>query len=240
MSPQKIVRAEAVIFDGDDTLWETQPLYDQARNQFFDLMASLGFNRDLVISLFIEIDKSNVAKLGFSRHRFPMSMVEVYERLIIQANKNPNSTLRTKVYEIGLSVFNKKAPLISGAKEMLQSVKQNYRIYLFTAGDQEIQAKRIEDSSIKSEFDSIFIASQKNEEEFRKLLRKNRLLVKNTWMVGNSLRSDINPALKVGLRCIWYRGGSWEYDIDVSPSKHVWVVSNLSEIPHILNSNTEE
>jgi phosphoglycolate phosphatase-like HAD superfamily hydrolase len=67
-----------VIFDGDDTLWETAPLYARAKQQFFGQMSSLGFDPREVESAFHNIDVVNVDRLGFSKHRFPTSMAETY------------------------------------------------------------------------------------------------------------------------------------------------------------------
>ncbi len=70
-----------IIFDGDDTLWETAPLYARAKKEFFARMSSLGFDPLEVKKTFQLIDIANVDRLGFSKERFPTSMAETYRLL---------------------------------------------------------------------------------------------------------------------------------------------------------------
>ncbi len=68
-----------IIFDGDDTLWETSVFYKEAKEEFFDKMASLGFNQSEVQESFEKTDVANVTRFGFTKKRFPTSMAETYQ-----------------------------------------------------------------------------------------------------------------------------------------------------------------
>src|SRR5436190_12371298 len=90
----------AIIFDGDDTLWPIQSLYDQAEQQFCDLMEEQGFDWEDVKSLLREIDKANVEKLGFSRLRYSRSMKDVYEYLSMRYAQPVKPTILEKIEDI--------------------------------------------------------------------------------------------------------------------------------------------
>ena len=80
----------------------------------------------------------------------------------------------------------------------------------------------------------MYIKERKSEYALQNILEQQRLIPESTWMVGNSPRSDINPALKLGLRCIWICKGLWEYDQETLLPGRVWRVSALREIIPLL------
>jgi putative hydrolase of the HAD superfamily len=137
---------------------------------------------------------------------------------------------------------------MDGAKEVLASLKRDgYRILLYTAGDRDVQTKKLESLNIREFFDSIYIISNerktgsvsrvrtKDETVLKEILDKEALDVSRTWMVGNSPHSDINPALLLGLKCIWIRSNLWDYDkVNSLLPGLVWQISSLREIPSIL------
>lgn len=223
-----------IIFDGDDTLWHTQPLYERAKDKFFDLMASQGFSKEIAAGLLAEIDTKNVSKLGFSRERFPKSLREVYECFCRNNGTRPNSKILQRIDQIGKSVFYAKAIRIRGVRALLQRLRKRYRIYLLTSGDFEIQQRRIDDSGLGDLFIEIFIVDKKNEIMLDQLVETLKIDKRCVWMIGNSIKSDINPALAVGLRCIWIHAGGWEYDIEEIRLGKLWVAEHLTDIVKIL------
>src|ERR1035438_8256583 len=69
----------AIVFDGDDTLWETEPLYDKARSTAASIAASAGYSAFDFEDLQKVIDADNVRLMGLASHRFPTSSVQAYE-----------------------------------------------------------------------------------------------------------------------------------------------------------------
>ncbi len=226
---------DVIIFDGDDTLWRTQALYDQAKDQFFDCLQGLGLDRRLAINTFTRIDVENMATWGFAKQRFPTSMQQAYVQLCQQYAVPINEAVLDKIYRIGYMVFDRKPRLMDNVRDMLHQLRKKYRLYLYTAGDSEVQRSRVEQSGLGQYFDAIYIRAHKNTSELRSVMDSQQLDAARTWVVGNSLKSDINPALQLGLQCIWLRGGSWEYDDDVLLPGQVQRVTKLSEIPTIVS-----
>lgn len=229
-------RTRAVIFDGDDTLWQNQVFYDEAKGEFYHLMERQGFDRRKVSSYLAEIDVANVARFGFSKLRFAQSMQDVYDLLCAQQDRPVDPAILDEVRSIGISVFQRTPLLLEGAPETLMRLRAAYRLYLYTAGEPDIQRGKLAALKIEQYFDRIQIIERKEQTQLRLFLKQERLSPHRTWMVGNSLRSDINPALGLGLRCIWLISASWEYDSEELLPGGLWEVSNLNEIPDIIMS----
>lgn len=224
----------AVIFDGDDTLWETQAEYEKAKAQFFQLMERLGFDVKDVQTRFAQTDVANVENFGFSKHRFPASMQAVYLSFCKEKHVEIDQNIANRVQGIGYSVFLQKPLLKTNTISILKSLRQKYSLYLFTSGDPDIQQYKIRELSIAPLFRNIYITERKDAKEFQRIIHQENIDPKKSWMVGNSLRSDINPAVQVGLRAIWVRAGSWEYDQVLLSEGNVWVVDSLDEITGVI------
>jgi putative hydrolase of the HAD superfamily len=227
-----------IIFDGDDTLWNDQIYYDQSIERFLDLMEHQGFAQQAVRTAFDQIDRKNVdiKGLGFSRRRFPQSMVETYWSFCRRNSVAILPSITEQAQKIGEDVFTYHRELAEGALDVLSELKNSgkYRLFLFTAGDKEIQQWKLRDVNIGGNFEAVEIPSRKTIESLRKLLIKHCIDPKRTWMVGNSWASDIDPALKLGLRAIWVQSKSWSYDFSV-PSVNCVAIQNLKEIPGVLD-----
>lgn len=223
-----------IIFDGDDTLWHNQTFYDEAKEQFYGLMQEQGFTRQEAKSKFAKVDVLNVQKLGFSRERFPRSMQETYECLASQHGLRIDPLVTDEAKTIGCSVFNRAPVLLADVEPTLSLLKPTYTLCLYTAGDPHIQQEKLGYLGITHYFDHVGIVERKSDDQLRCLLQQMRLSNNRTWMVGNSLRSDINPALRLGLRCIWLRTTSWEYDEEELLSGQLWQVAGIAEIPSVL------
>lgn len=206
-------RVQGVVFDGDDTLWSTEQLYDDARSRARNIVVEGGLYGDEWEQLERELDVQNVATLGFTVDRFPSSCVEAYEELCRRTGVNSNPSISTRVREAARTVFELDPPLVPGARETLVSLRnQGVRLALLTKGASEVQFRRIESSGLKSYFDVIRVVAEKTPDVIREVLASLEVSVDSAWMVGNSVRSDILPAIETGMRAIWIRSHVWEYE----------------------------
>lgn len=223
------VGSRAIVFDADDTLWATQELYDDAKARFFSLLAALGHDPSTVAGRFAEIDVRNVSGFGFARARFPTSMRETYEFFCAAAGQPARDDLRAQVTSIGESVFDAKPVVRADAAEVLSLLQPMYRLVLFTAGDTDVQWSRVHHSGLESYFERIRVVTEKTTQTWGDLLRDERLRPSGTWSVGNSVRSDINPAVHLGLRAVLVSAGMWEYERAEVRDGAVWRVDTLRD-----------
>lgn len=224
-----------LIFDGDDTLWMTQPLYAAAKNRFFESMSGLGFPEMEVRKVLESIDVEAVGTHGFSRHRFPSSLLAAYRSMCSHHGLEPRKPLEDSVLGIGYSVFETRPEVANGAQEVLAALETTHRLILATKGDHEIQEQKIEYSGLAGYFHSIYILDDKADHQFVEIVAEQSLTVEESWSIGNSLRSDINPALRVGLGAIWIPQATWAYEDDVMlKSERLHRVHSLEEILPLL------
>ena len=156
-----------VIFDGDDTLWMTEALYDEARTAAAAEVANAGLDADRWVKLELDIDVANVATLGLSAERFPRSCVEAYVALCERSATPVEPEVVARVRLAASSVFHRRAPLAPHARATLESLRGSHRLVLLTQGDRPVQLKRIADSGLESYFDIVCIVPAKSEATLR-------------------------------------------------------------------------
>jgi len=224
-----------VIFDGDDTLWETMPAYAEAKQEFCKEMALLGFDPKDALNTFESIDVINVDKFGFSKHRFPISMAETYRLFCDRSSWPYDRAIERKIENIAYGIFGKALITFECAEQVLASLRSHYKLILATKGDEEIQLAKIDQSGLAHFFTSIQILDHKTEREFRRIAEECELDVSSSWVVGDSLRSDINPALEVGFRAIWIPNDAWAYEkADLPDSDRLFKVNALQDSLRLL------
>jgi putative hydrolase of the HAD superfamily len=227
----------AVIFDGDDTLWSTEELYDDARSRARAIVAGAGMDGALWEELERRIDVDNVRCLGYSMQRFPTSCVEAYGELCRRNDLVPDPIVSANVREAARSVFERSPALLPGAHETLSQLQTlGVRLALLTKGDPVVQCRRVEQSGLSHFFDVIEIVSEKSAEAILKTVASLGVERSDAWVVGNSIRSDILPALEAGLRAIWIDSHVWEHERthDHLVEDDVIRASQVSEIPAII------
>ncbi len=225
-----------LIFDGDDTLWRTMPIYSQAKRDFFQLMRRQGFATKKVEIYFEERDRSNVKTLGFSRRRFGLSMQQTYRHFSRLANRPIRRSVVKRITTIRDGIFQRQPELAPFAKSVLQSLALGNRLVLLTKGTKRIQLQRVSASGLAHFFEKVLVVKDKDNETFREIVKRLKMKAANTWSVGDSLRSDINPALRGGLNAIWIPNANWKYEEDVLlESQRFYKIQSLRQVIAIVN-----
>lgn len=226
-----------VIFDGDDTLWRTEPLYDEAREDARTIVANSGFDGAEWDELQRRIDVENVEIFGYSPERFPTSCVQAYEQLCDRYERIPDPDVTLAVRVAARAVFDRDPELVRGVRELLVSLKDDgARLALLTKGDYSVQRHRVYRSGLTELFDIVRIVTRKSADEIRTLVGELCVPLDRTWLVGNSVRSDVLPALEAGIHAIWIKAHVWEYERahDHLVDDRVTIVTDIAEISSVL------
>jgi putative hydrolase of the HAD superfamily len=226
-----------VVFDGDDTLWSTEQLYDDARSEAGRVVAESGLDAGWWEECERRIDVHNVARLGYSMERFPTSCAQAYEELCRSTGRTVDTEIAERVRGAARSVFERDPPLVPGVRETLRFLRaRGARLALLTKGDHDLQSRRVERSGLRDFFDVIQIVPEKSLAVIRDVVAALGVDVGSAWMVGNSIRSDVIPAIDAGLRAVWIKAHVWEYerDYDHVASDKIVTTSNLTEIPALI------
>jgi putative hydrolase of the HAD superfamily len=228
-----------VVFDGDDTLWSTEQLYDDARSRARDVVGESGEDAAKWEERERHIDVQNVDKFGYSIVRFPTSCVQAYEELCRSSGRPVNTDISNRIRQAAQSVFEHDPSLVPGARETLTFLRaRGARLALLTKGDQELQLRRVDRSGLRDLFDVIKIVPEKSPTVIRDTLAALGVNKDSAWMVGNSIRSDVLPAIDAGIRAIWIKAHVWEYEkgCDQLLVGRAIAASDVKDIPAIVGA----
>jgi putative hydrolase of the HAD superfamily len=224
------IKIKTIIFDLDDTLVKTSKLYNRARNEFSSLMQELGFNSEESLAKLDEVDISYIKECGFMKERYPLSLGKTYEYFCKINSEKINPVLKKKIEDIGWQVFRQIPELVDGVYQILDILSKKYFLILATLGDPQVQEEKVRLSGLKKYFSEIYVLKHKHVEEYQNILRKHNLDKKDTWIIGNSVRSDLNPGLKLGINCILIPYLSWKFEEEEPLSEQIDKQIKISEI----------
>lgn len=226
------VSRTGIIFDGDDTLWETQPLYERSKERFLGVMELQGFDPYEAKQRFDAIEINNARLLGFSKLRFPKSMSDTYRTLCQSHNKAVDESVGSIVESIGKSAYADSPRLFEGVREVLEKLRaRNLCLILATKGDYDVQEQKISVSGLRRYFQHEYILALKDESELTRIAKETNLDIRESWSIGNSIRSDINPALRVGMKAIWIPNRAWDFeDEKLITSDRVFKVDTIKDV----------
>ena len=185
---------EYVAFDADDTLWENELYYRQFEDYLCELIEKRMPAEGVSARLF-ENEMKNMPIYGYGLKSVMLSMIETASQI---AGRQESLSLAGKIIERGQAIMNQNIALLSGVKKVLDTLKSRYKLVLATKGDLLDHSNKIERSGLKDYFCHIEIMNEKDERNYRLLLSKLNCSPDRFIMIGNSLKSDIIPVLKIG------------------------------------------
>jgi putative hydrolase of the HAD superfamily len=235
------VRSKTVVFDGDDTLWETEVLYDRARVAARRVVEQGGFDGTRWDELERSIDVENVAVLGLSATRFPTSCREAYEAVCREATADPDDALAQAVYDAANTVFESPATTYPDVLSVLEELKGAWELVLLTRGDLTVQTRRVEESGVAPLLDAVCIVDEKTKATWAGLIADRGINVADSWSVGNGLRTDITPAIECGLWAAWIPAHVWEHEQHIGDEPEfprMRTLTSIGELPHLLREHS--
>jgi len=221
-----------LILDADDTLWENNIFYEEATDAFVRRMAGEGFDEDQARRLFEQVERERIPLVGYAPLEFVNSMLIAYRRLCQMHGRLPDASVAAEVEAIARRVIDYPIILLEGVAETLPRLHRHCRLFLLTKGHPPSQQSKIDRSGLAPYFEAVHIVAEKDADVLRDLLARYGLDAGRTWMVGNSPRSDINPALAAGLRAVYIpyaHPWSWEHAPLLDPVRVV-TLSRFSEL----------
>ena len=185
---------DAIAFDADDTLWQNECFFRQAEDRLLDLLAEYG-DRVTLSQRLLAIEKRNVGVYGFGIKGFTLSMLET--ALEVSDGRIAPSVV-ADILAMGREMLNHPVELLPSARATLEALSDRYPLLLITKGDLFDQERKLAKSGLAGLFARIEIVSEKTAETYAKLFTAAGSGPAAGMMIGNSLRSDILPALAAG------------------------------------------
>lgn len=190
---------ETIAFDADDTLWHNERYYLEAKKLFAQLLSNYQDTEHARRRL-DEIEVHNIDIYGYGIKMFTLSMIET--AIDISDGKIRGSEIH-KILDISKEMLTNDVELFEHAEETLAKLSPHFDLMLITKGDQFEQDRKIARSGISGYFRYIEIVGEKSQESYQALMAKYDLHPNRFLMVGNSLRSDIQPVIAIGGRAVY-------------------------------------
>ncbi len=184
-----------IAFDADDTLWVNETYYRDTEKAFTHLLKDY-LSEEKVSELLLETESGNIKLYGYGVKGFVLSMIET--ALKVTGNKTDKKII-AQIIELGKKLVNPTMVLLDGVEETLETLnKRGSKLVLATKGDLLDQERKLKNSGLAKCFHHIEIMSNKNQEDYQKLLDRLEILPDEFLMIGNSVKSDILPVLALG------------------------------------------
>jgi putative hydrolase of the HAD superfamily len=222
----------ALILDADDTLWDNNVFYQEVLDAFHQRMVGAGFAPDEVQQAYADVEQSHVPVAGYSPQAFVRCTVLVYQELCQRNGRPPLPAVEAEVEEIGQRVLAYPIHLLEGVAETLPRLHRYCRLLLLTKGDPHVQLDKLERSGLAPYFEAVWVTPEKGPQVLQEMLDRYGLDPRQTWMVGNSPRSDVNPALAVGIGAIYIPYAvPWAFENDpIADPARVLTVQRFSDL----------
>ncbi|MFC2968453.1 HAD family hydrolase [Acidimangrovimonas pyrenivorans] len=204
-------------FDADDTLWQNEQFFRMTEQRFAELLADYA-ERDHLEERLLEAERRNVGHYGFGIKGFTLSMIET--AIEVTEERVPASVIR-ELIAAGQEMLRHPIELLPHAREAIEAVTGDYRVLLITKGDLLDQERKLAQSGLGELFDGVEIVSDKTPAVYAEIFARHGDGAEKAMMVGNSLRSDVLPALEAGGWGTFVPHDlTWAYEHGEAPTDH--------------------
>ena len=199
----------ALLIDADDTLWENNIYFERAFDDFCDFLDHSALTPPQVREVLNAIELVNAKIHGYGSLNFGRNLQQAYQHL---AEREIRDGDLRHVLSLAERILEQPIELIEGVAETLAYLTVRHDLTLFTKGHPEEQRLKVDRSGLGRYFRHTAIVKEKDAAAYSRLVEERALARDRTWMIGNSPKSDINPALEAGLNAA------------LVPHAHTWVL----------------
>jgi len=191
---------QTLLIDADDTLWENNVYFERAIAAFISYLNHHEYSPAEVRQTLNEVERETILAHGYGLPSFTRSLVTCFERL---STEPMDEQKHQRVIGFANSIAEQEIELLPHVKETLSDLATRHRLILMTKGDHAEQADKVRRSGLATFFSTIEIVAEKDPSAYRAVLERHQLRPRTSWMIGNSPKSDINPALAAGLHAVF-------------------------------------
>jgi putative hydrolase of the HAD superfamily len=206
----------SLLIDADDTLWENNIYFERVIARFISFLNHREFTPGEVREVLNQVERECIVKHGYGLHSFAHALIDTFERLSLEPL---TPALEETIHQLAHTIADHPMEIFRGVPETLEYLGGRHRLILVSKGNIVEQSGKVERSGLKDYFVAVEIVAEKDPPAYHSLVEKYALTRDRTWMVGNSPRSDINPALEAGLNAVFV------------PHEMTWVLEQGSLAP---------
>lgn len=225
---------QTLLFDADDTLWENNIYFERAITSFISYLDHRVYTPEQVREQLNRVEHATIAAHGYGLKSFRKSLVDCFEQL---SHEPLTDDRHRRIVSFADSIAAQEIELLAGVRETLPELAARQRCIMVTKGNPEEQTDKLWRSGLHDFFAAVEVLPEKDEDAYRALSTHHGCDAATTWMIGNSPKSDINPALAAGLHAVFIpHDFTWvlEHEVVHQPSPHQRLVelSTFSELLH--------
>ncbi|HXB22032.1 MAG TPA: HAD family hydrolase [Candidatus Solibacter sp.] len=201
MTLKHSIDPQVLLIDADDTLWQNNIYFEQAIADFMSFLNHQEMTQPEVRAVINQVERETILEHGYGYHSFAHSLVKTFERL---STEPVTPELHQTIWNFAHRITQYPIELIEGVPGTLSYLSgRKHQLILMTKGNFTEQAAKVERSGLKEYFAAVEIVAEKNASIYKSIVSKYELAPEATWMVGNSPKSDINPALAAGINAVF-------------------------------------
>ncbi|GGA57828.1 haloacid dehalogenase [Edaphobacter acidisoli] len=191
---------QTLLIDADDTLWENNIYFERAIASFISYLNHRVYTADQVREHLNHCERATISKRGYGLTSFRQSLVDCFEQLTGQPVP-PDKHKR--IISFAQSIADQEIELLPNVEPTLAELASRHKLILVTKGDHAEQTDKLRRSGLGPHFSAVEILPEKHHAAYRSLAKHHACEAETTWMIGNSPKSDINPAFAAGLNAIF-------------------------------------
>jgi putative hydrolase of the HAD superfamily len=223
---------QTLLIDADDTLWENNIYFERAIAAFISWLDHKVYTREQVREKLNQVERENVRQHGYGLTSFRRALVTCCEQLTTEP---VTAQKHERIMSFAQTIADQEIDLLEGVAETLPELASRHKLILVTKGNEAEQADKLARSGLAQHFSGVEVPREKDPEAYRAVCVKYALPSHTTWMIGNSPRSDINPALACGLHAVYiHHPHTWVLEhetLDPAPEgQHLLEVANFGEL----------
>ncbi len=189
-----ISNVSTIAFDADDTLWHNETIFRLTEERFAALL-SQEMDSEPLMERLLETERKNLKFYGYGIKGFTLSMIETALQI---TGEKLSPTVISEILAAGREMLTHPVETLPGVRKTLESLSEHFRLIVITKGDLFDQERKVAESGLGELFNAVEIVSEKTTRTYRDLLSRHGTGPQEAVMVGNSLKSDIRPALEAG------------------------------------------
>lgn len=230
---RKFAPGQTLLIDADDTLWENNVYFERAITAFISWLDHKEYTREQVREKLNEVERENIRLHGYGLVSFRRALVICFERL---SPDSLNPEKHDRIMSFAQSIADQEIDLLDGVAETLPELAERHRLILVTKGNQEEQLDKLARSGLARHFAAVEVPREKDPGAYRNVCNRHALERESTWMVGNSPRSDINPALACGLNAVYvHYSNTWVLEHDaIDPAPRGQILLEMASFGELL------
>jgi putative hydrolase of the HAD superfamily len=200
VTAKQLSDSQTLLIDADDTLWENNIYFERAIADFISFLNHQEHSPAEIRKILNEVERDSVVSHGYGLRSFTHSLVRTFERLSVEPL---TPALHETIHGFARTIAEQPVQLLPRIAETLHYLSERHHLILVTKGDFAEQSGKVNRSGLKEYFSVVEIVSEKDPQQYRHIVDRHDLAAERTWMVGNSPKSDINPALAAGINAVF-------------------------------------